>query len=613
MKSVLSAFIFAILLQILASSTALAQKESTRLSAPRLFPEKTLAYLRIADATQLKADLAKSSLGKLGNDEQLKPILSEFYGTLVQATGQMQEAIGLNLDELLSIPSGEFAVALLPSDRNSARVSRQSGDGQERVNVNVETPAVAILLDAGEEIASVQVLLRRIESAGADRMVHSEKTIDRLLLHRYDNPNRQQEQFGYFIDNGVMVGCTDANYLEELARVWLGGVGNHKALADNRRFISIMSRCVGTEGERPHLSFFVDPLAIVRQFSPRNAGTTMVMAVLPALGLDGFEAIGGSWIVAPPDFDSIAHFHVLLASPRRSVLSLLRPKSGSTTPEDWIPDSVAAYTTINWDLASTLTGIENLFNQFRGDDALQQQVFQPASERLQLDLRKDILDNLEGRLTFMQGFVRPASISSGSNVYAIRMKNPDQFTKKVMPRLVQLLEGRFPVESRRFGELYVQMFKPDNRAPSNSTMRRPEICFAMIDDYLVISDSEYMMRQIADVLNGTTGRLADSLEYQLIADRITAQLQDKECSALSYAQPEESLQLFYELAKDPASRERLQTLSANNGFFTALLTALEKHELPPFSVIAKHLAPSGGFLVDDATGLHYMSFSLRRE
>lgn len=586
----------------------------SRLTAPRLFPEKTLAYVRIADVSQLKKDLANSSIGKLGNDDQLKPILGEFYGSLVQATQQMQESIGLNLDELLSVPTGEFALALLPNDRGSARASRESADGQERVRVNVDAPAVAVLLDAGSEIASVQILLQRMEEAGADRLQHSQKNIDRLTLHRYDNPERESEQFAYFIDEGVMVGCSDASYVEELAEVWLGNGGDRKSLGDNRRFVSIMSRCVGTEGERPHVSFYADPLAMVRQFTPRNAGTSMALAMLPALGIDGIEALGGSWIVAPPDFDSISHFHVLLSSPRRSVLSLVRPKSGSTTPEAWVPDTVASYSTINWDLNSTLTGIENLFNQFRGDDAMQQQIFDPASNVLQVDLRKDILDNLEGRVTIVQGFVRPVRINSGSNVYAIRLKDPDAFQKKVMPALMTLVERRFEVESKRFGALYASVFKPERPgANENAAIRQPEICVAMIDDYVIIADSEYMMRQIAEVLNGSVGKLSDSLEYQLIADRISAQLQDKECSAISFVRPEESLQLFYELAKDPANRERLESVSENNGFFKALLVALQKHELPPFSVIAKYLAPGGGFLIDDETGLHYMSFSLRRE
>ncbi len=596
---------------------ASAQEPATRLTAPRLFPEKTLAYLRVDNVATLKADLQKSSIGKLGNDEQLKPILMEFYGSLVRTTEQMQEQIGLNLDELLSIPSGEMAIALLPNDRGRARVDRNrsdSGDGEE-VRVEFQGPAVAVLLDAGEEISSVQVLLQRIEAAGQGRMEHLEKPVGRLTLHRYENMERAREQFAYFIDGGVMVGCTDADYVEELAEVWLGNGGSdRKTLADNRKFTQIMSRCVGTEGERPHLSFFADPLSMVRQFAPRNASTTMVMAVLPALGVDGIEAVGGSWIVAPPDFDSITHFHLLLGSPRRAVLSLLRPKSGSTTPEDWVPDTVASYSTINWDLLSTVDGIERLFNQFRGEDALENQVFQGINDRLQLDFRKDILENLEGRITILQGFVRPVRINSGSNVYAIRLKNPEYVKSQVLPKLLDLVEARTEVTSKTFGELKVNVFQP-GRQPANADapIRQPEICITFIDDYVVIADSEYMMRQIADVLNGSVEPLKDSLEYQLIADRISGQLQEKECSAISYARPEESLQLFYELARDPKNRERLREVSDNNGFFKALLAALDKHELPPFSVISKYLAPSGGYLVDDETGLHYMTFSLRRE
>jgi hypothetical protein len=45
----------------------------------------------------------------------------------------------------------------------------------------------------------------------------------------------------------------------------------------------------------------------------------------------------------------------------------------------------------------------------------------------------------------------------------------------------------------------------------------------------------------------------------------------------------------------------------------ALYDALEANPLPPFSEIAKYLAPGGGMLVSDETGLHYTAFALRRE
>ncbi|MEM8734277.1 MAG: hypothetical protein AAGG44_08645, partial [Planctomycetota bacterium] len=197
------------------------QEAVTRLTAPKLFPEKTLAYMRVDDVKQLKEDLGKSSLGKLGNDDKIKPIVGEFYGSLVRSAEELESTIGLNLDELLSIPSGEMAIALLPSEKNSSRVER-GGEGSERsVRVNVQ-PAVAILLDAGEEISSVQLLLSRMEEAAGDEMVHEEKLVGTLTLHRYANPERERQQFGYFIDEGVILACSDINYLEKLAEKWQG-------------------------------------------------------------------------------------------------------------------------------------------------------------------------------------------------------------------------------------------------------------------------------------------------------------------------------------------------------------------------------------------------------
>lgn len=588
--------------------------EAAHITAPKLFPETTLAYLRIDDVKDLKKRLDTSTLGKLSNDESIKPILSEFYGTLVQSTEQMQDAIGLNLDELLSIPSGELAIALLPPEKRTSRSSNtESDDGQPR-RARIDRPVVVMLLDAGDEITSVEVLLQRIEKAmDAQQFEYTQKDVGRLRLHRYSNPTRRDQEFSYFIDDGVIVASSAAPYLETMAADWLAGSSSNDSLADNRKFISIMSRCVGTEGERPQISFYVDPLSIIREFTPKNAGTMLALGMIGPLGFDGIEAVGGSWIVSPPDFDAINHMHLLLSSPREAVLSLVRPKSGATTPEVWVPDSVGTYATINWDLDSTLKGIEQLFNKIRGEDALEKTVFAPVLDRFGIDIPNDVIANLDGRITLVQGFVRPVTINSGSNVYAFKLKNPEYFQRNVVVKIKELIETRTEVQTESFGKMRVNVIQvPRGRAAPDAPIRSPEICFTVYEDYLLIADSKYMMQQIASCIAGTDGKLIDSIEYQLVSERISAQLQEQECSAISFSRPEESLQLFYELARDPANRDRLRQVADNNGFFKALLAALEKQDLPPFSVISKYLAPSGGYLVEDETGMHYMSFSLRR-
>ncbi len=235
----------------------------------------------------------------------------EFYGSLVNSTEAIQQFTGLNLEEILSIPTGELAVALLPSDQMQARArARRNEQGDEEVRVELSQPSVAVMMDAGEEIAGVQVLLQRMQEQLPESLQHDETKLGMLTLHQYSNPDKIEEQFGYFVDQGVFVGCSNLTALERLAKRWLGQQVDWPSLAENRQFTSIMGRCVGTQGERPHASFFVDPLALIRQLSPPSTTSTMVFALLPSLGLNDIQAIGGSIILSPPDFDSINHFHV---------------------------------------------------------------------------------------------------------------------------------------------------------------------------------------------------------------------------------------------------------------------------------------------------------------
>jgi len=68
---------------------------------------------------------------------------------------------------------------------------------------------------------------------------------------------------------------------------------------------------------------------------------------------------------------------------------------------------------------------------------------------------------------------------------------------------------------------------------------------------------------------------------------------------------------MYELASSEDVRKRLSDPQANQ-FFKTLDEALTKNPLPPYSVISQYLAPAGAVLVNEETGLHYISFGLRR-
>ncbi|MCY2985793.1 MAG: hypothetical protein NTY15_19380 [Planctomycetota bacterium] len=576
-----------LLLSAFGPSLALAQRPS----APKLFPQKTLLYARVDDTRELKAKMAETSMGRISNDAQIKPILNSFYSSFSTLVQGMQDAVGVNLDELLSIPNGELAIALVPTKTN---------------------PVFCAMLEAGDELPAVKLMIGRLE----DRIAQSggaktTKEVGKISINQMRNGTREERQLGFFLDSGVLVVCSNAEYAETLAQIWQGSGIDHKSLADNREFTTILSRCVGTAGERPQVSFYANPLALYREVSKNSSNSLIVLTTLKTLGLDGIKGIGGSAIFAPNDFDSIIHAHLLLDNNRRGALRAVRPKSGSTEPELWVNDKVASYGTMNWDFEKTVKAIADIVDSFGGENTFENNVIANGSRQIGLDLRKDVLEMLNDRVTLAQLILPTKRINSQSNLVGIHAKDVQRLKADVLPRFfnkIKSSDARWT--SKVIGDSTVYYIDIKNESPS---IRVPQPSFAVVGDDLLASDAIESIEQAIKTYSSGDDLLGESIEYKLVRDRIRAQLKDKETSIMSYQRPEESLRLFYDLASDSDNISRLEESSANNPFLTSLVAALKGKNLPPFEVISKYLAPSGAFVVEEEDGLHYTAFSLRRE
>jgi hypothetical protein len=612
-----------------AFSAPLAHAQGTpasRLTAPQLLPENTLAYVRIDDTRELKAKLAQTSTGRLASDPQVSPLLQEFYGSFRDSAQALQQAIGINLDELLSIPNGELAIAVVSAKmevRKRKIRNRESGEEVEREFTRPKANLV-ILLEAGDQLPAVEILLERIESQiesrGAERTnskIGSVNTV-RWMAPTIDGTQNSDRQFGYFIDSGVVVLTSDANYIDQLAKVWTGNAVDHVPLTSNRKFTSILTRCVGADGERPQVSFYADPYSLAKELTAGNTAASLVMGLLPSLGVDGIQAVGGSLIMAPKDFDSIAHAHLLLANPRRGVLQVLRPKRGSTDPQPWVSEDVSSYMAVNWDVAATLAAVKELTDTFRGPDFYQEDFINRASKELGIDFQKDFLDQLDDRITLTQIILKPARLNAASNVYAVRLKNGRLFGETTLSKIfAQLSSKDAKWKSEQYGSFMIYT-QPSTTPESNtsgsspSTIRLPEPSFTMLDNELLMADSIEAIKQAIETSKSTDGLLSDAIEFKLVRDRINKQIDASQSSIMLYQRPEEQMRVMYDLAADKSNVNRLRDMSKNNPLFTALVKALDNHQLPPFEQIAKYLSPSGAFVIEEENGLHYTAFGMRR-
>lgn len=564
--------------------------------APQLLPEKTLVYFRVAHTPELVDKFQQTATGRMSKDEKLKPLLSQLWQVVTDAFQRVEKEIEVPLNDLLAIPQGEICVAVVAPEKG--------------------TPQLVAWLDCGDKLLTVNKLLERGERELGNRgATRTSETIGDVALIIHEMPGARQRRLVYFVKDQTLVIASDIDLAKQVLAQWRRQHDKDVVtLADNRKFTAIMNRSIGSKGEEPQVTWFIDPIEWVRRAGRGNASTQTGLAIMSGLGLDGVKGAGGSLAFATEEFDGIFHTHILLENPRKAVLDALALRSGDVNPEPWVPADVESYMTLNWDVNKTYAEVVRLFDLFRGGEgSWQAQVLARAAEQFGVDLEKDVIGAVTGRFTLITWMEKPARLNSQSTLIGVKLIDPKVSHKA----LVQLAE-RFPerLTKKSYGGVdYYESPLPQN-PPANlgEDLVRPNIgCVAVLDDYLLISNNPQLLQQVIITKNDASRTLAGELDFKIIASKIKRQLGDTQAGMILFNRPEEGLRQLYDLARSEGIRSRLKTQAKNNRFFKNVDDALTANPLPPFAVLAQYLAPSGGLVTSDETGFHYMAFSLRRE
>ena len=586
---------------------------SARPTAPQMFPYNTVVYLRVDDFPEMKTDFARTSFGAIRNDETVAPLVDRLYSELLSAFPQIEEELGVTLEDLLKLPTGEVALSLAVTD--TAR------------------PMFALIADVGDNTVTANKLIERAEFehiSNAGDLV--EETIGETEVTIFRNPGDDDDVYIFTKEETVVI-CSSELMVTHLINAWEGTAEEtDRNLSDNRKFTDIMRNSVGADNYQPQISFFADPLTLINATTRDNFQAQAVMALLPTLGVDGFKAVGGSIILAPPGFDSVAHFHLALGTPRRGVLNLLTFGSGDMTPEAWVPSDVADYSTVFWDLEKTYGEVEKLVDQILGAGYFENLVEENVNTGTGVNLYDDVISQIDGRLTMMGKVIEPVRLNSLSRLISVKLKDPTLFAKFIDTNIDQFGDSLQTKEHR--GTTYYLIPTPggrgplsieasqDNPAPPEPTVpsarqlmrqnfRQPQPTFAIVDGYLVVADSFEIVEAVIDSAAGEGEKLVDQSDFQLIVAQIKAQTGEIQPSAISFSRPEYALKMFYDVVLGDSVQDTITNQASDNQFFGVLNSAFQDHPLPEFSEISKHLAPTGGVLFNRPSGLHYMSFSLK--
>lgn len=555
--------------------------------APQLLPADTVAYLRVANVQDFLKQFRESSGGKLANDDRLRPLIDQLYGSARSAFEEVEAQVGASLDKLLALPQGEFCFALVRPETGSV--------------------VPVLLLDLGASDETARTLISRLEARAAEAgATRSTEEIGDTTLTLLKLAN-EERTIAYFLREGTVIAAAEPGVAKRILATWQTGVG--KRLVENVQFASIMRHCRPAEDEVPQISFFVDPIGIAKQQLRGNLAGQAGLALIAGLGLDGLKGIGGTMAMNVGNYDGIMHLHVLLAQPRRGVLEVPALTGGDATPEAFVPSDAAQYLTIHWDMERAYKAFASVYDSVRGQDRLGMD-FGRIKERFGVDLEKDVIQFVDGRFTYVACHERPVTLNSQSHLIAFRLREGHDMSA-VVQKVAEKLDRRI-VERTVDGVKFFTRER-ENAPNPESLQRRPEPCFGVVDGYFVLCDSRQLFDRAIAARNNADKQLATQLDFKLIASKLRRIPGGREPTMLTFSRPEEGLRAVYDLAADPRTRDRLSKSSENNRFFRALHEALRDNPLPPFEDLAKYVAPGGGLLTSDETGWHYFAFSLKRQ
>lgn len=605
--------------------------------ASKLFPADTMAYLRIRNTTEMKAGFSRSTLGKMLGDPTMRPFVSDTYQTISQVLEEFATQIGLSLDEFLSIPQGQFAVAVIPSAPPEEPKEDKKNKGDEETDEDIAERmqqqrrdqngfSGVFIIETGEQndsAAAMKKMLAQIgELAKKNQFVQGQEKVGIHSVTTWRAPRGGGPVVEWFERDGVFVIGVGRRAATDVLTRWhdTDAPENRKVAAEksqlakssddlssNPDFGAVMTRSVSAEADTPQITFFANPFAIAQKFIRRSSSSFFILPIVDELGIEKIRGIGGSVFRGGDIVEGIVHLHVVIDPPRDGFFGVVRPESVEPAPPDWVPADATGYLTAHWDLATAAENLAKIVNRFAGEGSFERFTEDRIQGRLDISLKNDLLANLTGRYVGVRRYQPPAAWNATARMDALQVRDVDQARQ-----MLDKIRTKLPATDMRpetIGDTQVYFMPPSRELPD--TLRQVERSVMLLDDYLVVSDSREIVQLAIQARAGSKSRLIDDPDYALLLSELGAKLAGEEPFFLSFNRDADSYRVLYELAASPKLANAFGRGSENNPAAQKFGDLLRRQQLPKFDELRKYFNVSGSFAYDDAEGLHFGMMTLR--
>jgi len=569
----------------------------------KICPDSTVAFLKVNNASELRASFKQSQIGQLWSDPALKSWREDFAERLNEAGKSLKAKIGVTYQELLELPQGPASIAIVRRDDPKLPV------------------AILITADAGKNSSKLnEVLTKATQQSEEHGSKVATETFKGATLHVIQPPpskekakegakeERPEPPVVWTNQESTFLIGSDVDAVKDL-------VANAEGRTNSLASIDSYAQTQKKLGSGAQVTWFIDLAKVLKLVAQGAAAgnkgnaaqAQQTEAMIQMTGLNGLKAAAGSFTLNTGNFDSLTRTVIYAPGAPQGLLKIFSLPPVNLRPESWVPATVASYQTWSWDLDNAYTAINDVVNMIQPGmlQVLEQQLVGPNGGE-PLKFQNDIFGPLGDRITLISDFKKPVKEDNQRMVLAIALEDAKAF-QNTLNKLIGIAGGN--PKKREFQETTIYDFEipevPNNPNLGNARQFKGPISVTVAKNTVFVSSEPTLLEQI---LRGGGPSLADSPDFQKVAKEIP----DKE-STLSFVRPEEQARLSYDMIKSGQFEKALQGAAVAGGPDLGNLGKLiDKDKLPDFSIFAKYLSVGGSYGMQDEEGMTLTGFTLRK-
>jgi hypothetical protein len=569
-----------------------------------LLPEDSLAIVRVSNFAKLRDAVAETQMGRLIADPAMKPFIDSVLEAVEEVGVEFQKEAGLSFRELIALPHGEVALAVLaPSDED------EGDEGPQ--------PSILLLLNVGPNVKKTRDLLDRmtaklVDEEDYEKEVEEVQGTDVTTLTPGDDADDSAQDVVWCVRDSVVIVASDGDAVADVLGRWDGGAD--ETLAKRAAYQRVLERA----GEDAQIQFYIDLPSIASLISaelPFGAIDQNPQAeqVLKLLGLDSFRAIGGSVAFGQGAFDTVIKLMVHYETPPRGLTRAIHFPETALEPEAWVPDDVVSYSTVNFSFGELFGVIDEIVEQFQpgGVSAVLQAVL--AAQGVDFDVKRELITPLGKRITFVSDYAKSGDLDSQRLLFAMALNDGDVIAATLSKLLAFAgpLVGKREFKGHTIHEVTVpaQLLAAAGQGGDidpNAPPLKLGICVA--EGQLFIAHATLLEKILLHAGEKRPG-LAGTAKYKAIARHLPS-----EAGGIGFSHNEEEVRAAYAMLKAGKVKEAITgSLPVDAEWLTRLADALDGSNLPDFDTIKRYLTDQGMYITADKDGLMFVQFQLAKE